>query len=100
VVRRCDADGLVSWSTTGHAVIQAGVNSFGTAPPNDSLHGLSVASSKWRVVIPGRSAAPANADLDLKKLEDIVLRIHHEARAVPETPQPIAFDCLSAIGGG
>jgi hypothetical protein len=101
VLRRCDGDGLASWSTSGHAVIQAGVNTFGMAPTaNDSLNGLSVASSKWRVQIPGGSAAPANADLDLSRIEDIVLRIHHEARPIPENPQPIAFDCLAAIGGG
>jgi hypothetical protein len=100
VLRRCDGDGVVGWSTSGHAVIQAGVNSFGSAPLNESLHGLSVASSKWRVMIPGASEAPANGDLDLAKVEDIVLRIHHEARPIPVSPQPVAFDCLGGIGGG
>ncbi len=99
MLRRCDSDGLMSWSTSGHAVIQAGVNTFGTAPPNDSLSGLSVASSKWRLMIPGSSQAPANADLDLRKLEDIVLRIHHQARPIPKSPLPISFDCLGGIGG-
>jgi hypothetical protein len=100
VLRKCDGDGLMSWSTSGHAVLQSGVNTFGTAPPNDSLHGLAVASSKWQVSIPGASDAPSNADLDLTKLEDIVLRIHHEARPIPDGPAPLVFDCLGAIGGG
>lgn len=99
VLRKCDADGLMSWSTSGHAVVQAGVNTFGSAPPNDSLHGLAVASSKWQIAIPAPSAAPSNADLDLEKLEDIVLRVHHEARPIPTNPAPLAFDCLGAIGG-
>ncbi|HEX3597023.1 MAG TPA: hypothetical protein VHU80_18065, partial [Polyangiaceae bacterium] len=99
VLRKCDGDGLMSWSTSGHAVIQAGVNTFGTAPSNDSLHGLAVASSKWQIAIPGPSDAPSNADLDLKKLEDVVLRVHHEARPIPSNPTPLAFDCLGAIGG-
>jgi len=100
VLRRCDDDQLMSWSTSGHAVIQAGVNDFGSAPPNDSLHDLPVASSKWRVVVPGATSAPSNADLELIKLEDIVLRVHHQARPRPAVPVPVSFDCLGRVGGG
>jgi hypothetical protein len=101
VFRTCEGGALMSWSTSGHAVVQAGVNTFGTAPqPNDSLNGLAVASSKWEISIPGPSAAPSNQDLDLTKLEDIVLRVHHQARPIPQNPLPIAFDCLDGIGGG
>jgi hypothetical protein len=103
VLRRCDTElsgdfGLMSWATMGHAVIQAGVNSFGTASPNASLYGLSVASAKWKLVIPGGAVAPSNADLDLSKIEDIVLRVHHAARPIPANPRPISFDCLADIG--
>jgi hypothetical protein len=103
VLRRCDTNaggdfGLMSWATTGHAVIQAGVNTFGTASPNASLYGLSVASAKWKLVIPGGAVAPSNADLDLSKIEDIVLRVRHAARPIPVSPRPISFDCLADIG--
>jgi hypothetical protein len=103
VLRRCDTSaggtfGLMGWSTAGHAVIQAGVNTFGAASPNASLYGLSVASAKWKLVIPGATVAPSNADLDLSKIEDIVLRIHHAARPIPSNPQPVSFDCLADVG--
>ncbi len=100
VLRRCDREELSNWSTSGSAVVQAGVNTYGTAPtPNASLRGLSVASARWKVVIPGATTAPANADVSLDKLDDIVLRIHHEARPI-QTSTPVALDCLSDIGAG
>jgi hypothetical protein len=103
VIRRCDTDlggafGLMGWATTGHAVVQAGVNTFGAAAPNASLYGLSVASAKWKLVIPGAAVAPSNADLDLSKIDDIVLRVHHAARPIPAAPGPISFDCLADVG--
>jgi hypothetical protein len=99
VLRRCDADDLASWSTSAHAVIQAGVNTFGTASANDSLKDLAVASSKWHLVVPGPLAAPSNADVDLTKLEDIILRVHHQARPIPDSPIPLSFECLGRVGG-
>jgi hypothetical protein len=105
IIRRCDTDlsgsgSLMSWATSGRAVVQAGVNSFGKPTANASLYGLSVASSQWKLVLPGASAAPSNADLDLTKIDDIVLRVRHTARPVTDRPLPIAFDCLSDVGAG
>lgn len=101
LIHDCDSAELIGWSTSGNAVIQAGVNSFGTAPsPNESLHGLSVATSKWKIVIPGPTAAPSNADLDLMKLEDITLRVRHAARPPRTAKLPLSTDCLANIGAG
>lgn len=98
VIRRCDAPGVMSWSTSGHVVLEAGVNTFGPAPANDALYGLPVASSKWRLVIPGRATAPSNADLDLTHVDDVVLKIHHQARSIPTTPETVSLDCLASVG--
>lgn len=101
VLADCDSGSPVSWSTSGNAAIQAGVNSYGTAPsPNASLYGLSVASAKWKVIVPGPSAAPSNADVDFTKLEDIVLRIRHAARPIRAAKLPLATDCLADVGAG
>ena len=73
ILRRCDSDELVTWSidSSAQAVIQAGVNTFGEAKPSSSLFGQSVARATWQVMIPAGNIAPANADLDLKSLDDI-----------------------------
>jgi hypothetical protein len=101
VLRDCDSGAMLSWSTSGNAVIQAGVNSYGTAPaPNESLHGLSVASAKWKITIPGPAAAPSNADVDFGKLEDIVLRVRHAARPIRPAKLPLSTDCFANVGAG
>jgi hypothetical protein len=97
VLRRCDQDTLVNWSTSALAVAQAGVNSFGSAAPNRSLEGLSVASSRFKLTIPGGAIAPANSDLNLRKIEDVVLRIEHEARPTSQSRTPISLQCLSEL---
>ncbi|MGC4070800.1 MAG: hypothetical protein QM784_40225 [Polyangiaceae bacterium] len=88
ILRDCSGDQLNTWSLGGDAVeglgsataiVQAGVNDFGKAAANTSLFGQSVARAEWQLIIPGASAAPTNADVDLTKLEDIVLEITHEA---------------------
>jgi hypothetical protein len=102
VLRRCDRPELVNWSTGARAVVQAGVNSYGTSlTANASLKGMSVASSRFQILIPGKDVAPANADLDMQKVEDVVLRIRHEARPRAQDGQeatPIATHCLDAVG--
>lgn len=98
VLRRCDGDALVNWSTSGRAVTQAGINSYGTVAPNRSLKGLSVASSRFKLALPGGDVAPANADLNLRNIDDIVLRIEHEARPVSENQTPLSLECLGKIG--
>jgi hypothetical protein len=88
ILRDCTGDKLNTWSLGGDAVerlgsataiVQAGVNDFGKAAANTSLFGQSVARAEWQLTVPGASAAPTNADVDLTKLEDIVLEITHEA---------------------
>jgi hypothetical protein len=105
VMRDCGSDALHSWSFgsespgagTAFAVVQAGVNSRGTAPPNNSLFGQSVARASWQIVIPGGQEAPANNDLDLLQIEDIVLHIAHEANPKRDTALPIDASCLAGI---
>jgi hypothetical protein len=95
VLRRCDQNALVNWSTSALAVVQAGVNSFGSAAPNRSLAGRSVASSRFKLTIPGKEIAPANLDLNLGKIEDVVIRIEHEARPASQSQTPISLQCLT-----
>lgn len=106
-LRTCDAaDTVESWSfgkpntagATAFAVLQAGVNSYGDASPNLSLFGQSVARASWQLVIPGASAAPSNADLNLLKLEDVVLRLGHKATARKGGAFPLDLSCLSSTG--
>jgi len=94
IVRSCDDGSLTSWSLGGDsveklgtavAVIQAGVNGYGDAPVNTSLFGQSVARAEWVLTIPGADAAPTNSDVDLTKIEDIVLEISHQARPIGGT---------------
>ncbi len=76
------------------ASIGAGVNTFGESSPNGSLFGQSVARASWRIVIPGRNTAPENADLDVTKIDDVVLKISHSAIARRSTPFSIDISCL------
>ena len=101
VLRRCEKNELINWSTESTATIQAGINSFGTAPTaNGSLHGLSVASANWKVVIPDATASPSNADISLEKIEDVVLRVRHQARPIRASATQVSLACLATIGAG
>jgi hypothetical protein len=109
VLRSCDGTGdLVTWSvasgasggTDVFAVIQAGVNGFGEAQPNTSLFGQSVARAAWKVMIPGASEAPSNGDVDLTKVDDVVLKFDHQALPMQSSPISIDSSCLAQIGGG
>lgn len=102
VLRACDSDDVRVWSMaegTGAgqttAVVQAGVNSFGTAGPNGSLYGQAVARASWQLTLPSGEVAPANADLDLSGLEDIVLRVEHSAAPRRATPLFVNTSCLA-----
>jgi len=103
-LRACGSDALLPWSfggagslsSEGMAVVQAGVNTFGDAPANTSLYGQPVARASWRLVIPGRSDAPSNSDVDISKLDDIVLKISHHA--IPQRSAAVSID-LSCLGG-
>jgi hypothetical protein len=102
ILRRCDSDELVNWAidSSAQAVIQAGVNTFGEAKPNSSLFGQSVARATWKVVIPAGSVAPANSDLDLKSLDDIVLKVTHHALPRRNKSLPVSIACLGSVGAG
>jgi hypothetical protein len=108
VVRACDGtDDLVTWSfgssagaSTTFAVLQAGVNTFGEAPPNTSLFGQSVARASWRIVIPSPQEAPSNSDVTLTNIQDIVLKFDHQALPIQASPGSIDTSCLAQIGGG
>ena len=104
LLRDCGSETLTSWafgSAQGHdtlfAAIQAGVNSFGSAPANSSLFGQSVARATWQVLIPGGDSAPENSDVQLEQLEDIVLEISHEALSGHSSPLGVDLSCLGAI---
>lgn len=104
LVRRCYSDELVSWqldeSVARPANIQAGVNDYGLE--NNNLFGNPVARSTWKLTIPAGAQAPANDDLDLTKLEDIVIRVQHQARGrLSSVPLiSVSSGCLGRIGGG
>lgn len=108
VVRACDGpNDLVTWTfgTNGSAgsafaVIGAGVNTFGTGAPNTSLFGQSVARASWRIVVPGPQEAPSNSDVDFTHIDDIVLKIDHQALPLRSSPVSIDTSCLAQIGGG
>ena len=100
LMRACDSDAVKSWSLGGNsalAVIQAGVNDFGPQKENTSLFGQAVARAAWRVTLPG--SEPANRDIDLSKVDDIVLRIKH--RATPRKQSPYDWTgSLNCLSGG
>lgn len=106
VMRQCGSDSVESWSfgaigassSASVAVIQAGVNTFGDAPPNSSLAGQSVARASWKLAIPGASAAPTNSDIDLTHVDDVVLKIAHKALPQKTAPLSIDLSCLATIG--
>jgi hypothetical protein len=104
LLRDCGSDDISTWSfgsqsgdSNSLAVIQAGVNSYGTAPENASLYGQSVARASWQITVPGAASAPSNSDVDLTHLDDILLQIKHGA--VPQQNSPLATDlsCLANI---
>jgi len=106
-MRSCDGDRIETWmlgrpgssATSGYAVLQAGVNTFGDAPTaNTSLFGQAVARASWQLVIPGGASAPSNADLDLTKIEDVVLKVGHAALPRRSAPMSIEMSCLATIG--
>jgi hypothetical protein len=101
VMRACDSDQLTTWSLdapgagpSAVASIGAGVNTFGESAANTSLFGQSVARASWRIVIPGRSVAPENGDLDITHVDDVLLKVTHSAIARRSTPFPIDISCL------
>ena len=106
VLRACGSDTLTTWSlgatstnqTEAVAVIQAGVNTFGEANPNTSLFGQSVARANWTLIIPGGQVAPANADIDLTSIDDVVLRFDHKALPQQSSPVSIDLSCLGNVG--
>lgn len=71
-------------------LIQGGVNSYGIADPNDGFYGRSVAFSSWRLEIPGPAEVPDNADVDVTHIDDIVIRVRHEALTV-DTASPSSY---------
>jgi hypothetical protein len=103
LLRSCDSSDLREWSfgaateggSLASAVIQAGVNTFGDAPPNTSLFGQSVARGKWTLVIPGGADAPSNADVDLTHVDDVVVKFTHKAQPRRNSPVSINISCLS-----
>ncbi|MBM4363709.1 MAG: hypothetical protein FJ104_13590, partial [Deltaproteobacteria bacterium] len=101
LLRACDDDQVHVWSTGGAAVLQAGVNAYPSAlEPNGSLSGLPVASSRFRLRVPGGGEAPANADVDLTRVDDVVLRVRHAARPPGSTGLGASLECLARSGVG
>jgi hypothetical protein len=93
-VRRCDAADLPQWSTyvpygfdREQVVIQAGVGDWGTAGPNGGYAAWPVHGEQWTLTIPPPALAPANLDLDLAHISDVVLRLHHRAGTIAPAGQ-------------
>jgi len=102
MLRACSGDQILAWNidTPDRAIVQAGVNSFGSAAPNTTLHGQAVARPSWELFIPGARHAPANADLNLERLDDVVLELTHEALPFAPSSSAVSLACLSTIGVG
>jgi len=93
-VRRCDGADLPQWSAyvpysfeREQIVIQAGVNEWGTAGPNAGYAAWPVHGEQWTLTIPPPAQSPANADLDLAHISDVVLRLHHRAGTIAPAGQ-------------
>lgn len=104
IMRSCADETLTNWSlgvgasgSNSFAVIQAGVNDFSAAPANTSLFGQAVARSSWRMLVPGAQDAPANADLDVTKLDDVVLELTHKALPKSKSALGVDVSCLAAV---
>jgi hypothetical protein len=104
LLRDCGGDDVKTWSFGNQsgdadalAIIQAGVNTFGTSGENASLFGQSVARASWHIVVPGGASAPANSDVDLTHLEDITLLIKHDALPQKSSPLSVDLSCLASI---
>ena len=99
VLRSCDTNELENWNLDSNsvAVIQAGVNTFGDVT-STSLFGQSVARATWTLSIPGSDAGPSNADVDVSHLDDIVLKIKHNAIPL-QTSSAASLDdsCLTDV---
>jgi hypothetical protein len=102
VLRTCNGGALNTWalrsSASQTAVVQAGVNSFGTAAASTTLFGNAVARPSWTITIPAGNAAPTNKDLVLTGLEDIILEITHSALPVQGETFSVDTSCLGSIG--
>ena len=88
-VPRCDGADLPQWSTCvsygferEQIIIQAGVNDWGTAGANAGYAAWPVHGEQWTLTIPPAEQAPANLDLDLAHISDVVLRLHHRAGTI------------------
>jgi hypothetical protein len=101
-MRSCDSDELIQWSIKSSVVpvIQAGVNTFGDARPNGSLFGQSAARASWTLVIPSGMSSPANSELDLEHIDDIVLKTTHRALPKRSGAVPLDVPCLGRVGAG
>jgi len=93
-VRRCDGADLPQWSAyvpysfeREQLVIQAGVNEWGTAGPNAGYAAWPVHGEQWTLTIPPPAQSPANVDLDLAHVSDVVLRLHHRAGTIEPAGQ-------------
>jgi hypothetical protein len=93
-VRRCDGADLPQWSAYApysfdrqQVVIQAGVQDWGTAGPNAGFAAWPVHGEQWTLTIPPPEQSPANLDLDLTHVSDVVLRLHHRAGTIAPVGQ-------------
>jgi hypothetical protein len=105
LVRSCATDATIPYrlaSSDGSlspaaAVVQAGTNTnWGDSSINTSLFGQPVARTTWRVTIPSASTAPSNRDVSLDQLEDIELRVTHQASVRNSRSPAIYTGCLAA----
>ena len=59
------------------AVLDVGVNDYRSEAYDSQLFGRAMANTAWTVSIPPGNIEPQNADLDVAKIEDIVLMVRH-----------------------
>jgi hypothetical protein len=73
--------------------IQAGVNVMPTSPADTQFFGRSVADSEWRLAIPPGSVAPPNSDVDPIHIDDIIIRVEHQAISISSSPVTYSPAC-------
>ncbi len=72
--------------------VSAGVNVY-PADADFQFFGRPVGASEWVLELPSGNETPTNSDIDVTKIEDIVLRVNHRAISLDTSPRPFTPNC-------
>ncbi len=100
-MRRCDASALpreqqIEVYNLGRAQtsIQAGANDFGATAANRGFAGWALSSDEWVLAVPPGTVSPANSDLNLDSISDIVIRFEYRASTLlPDGEKAVLPTC-------